>query len=82
VSLISGVEPSPPGQRAARPAIAVDHQPRVARRDQRRIEDVRQLERSVEPADVPADMARQLLFGDAEIAQRLRHRLARVIAQQ
>ena len=50
--------------------------------DERRVEGGGELNRGVEAADVPPNVAGKLLFGDAEIAQGLRDSLAGVIAEQ
>src|SRR5258708_24837058 len=50
--------------------IAVDHEPRIALRDQSRVELVRELLRDTRDADIPGDMPRQLVRRQPEIAER------------
>ena len=54
-----------------RRAVAVDHQPRIALRDQMRVELFRQRLRDAGNADVPGDVPRQFLRCEAERAERL-----------
>src|ERR1700730_9347571 len=56
----------------ARRTIAVDHQPRIALRDQMRVEMFRQRLGDAGNADIPGDMPRQLGCRQPEIAERAR----------
>ncbi len=63
-----------------RGAIAVDYQPRVALRDQVRIELPRQRLRDAGDADIPGDMANQLALRQPEIAKLLWNQPAVMVA--
>ena len=65
-----------------RPAVAVDHQPRVIGVDQSRVESPRQMMRRVGSADVPGDMHVESGLRHAEVAERRRYPVARMIADQ
>ena len=62
--------------------VAVDHQPRVALRDQMRIELLCERLGHAGNADVPGDMPRQFVFRQAEIAEHARDQPAVMIASQ
>ena len=53
-----------------RGTVAVDHEPRIALRDQMRAQMIRQLLGDAGNADVPGDVAGQFSFGHAEITER------------
>ncbi len=63
-------------------AVAVDHQPRVALMDERRVERARERLAERGHADVPADVPRQLGVGQAEPGQRARHPPPAMVADQ
>ena len=60
--------------------VAVDHEPRVALRDQMRAEQVGELRGDAGDADVPGDVPDELAFGQAEIAERGGNQPAVVVA--
>ena len=62
--------------------VAVDHQPRIALRDQMRVELLRQRIRHAGNADIPGDMPRQLALREPEIAETARDQPAVVVASQ
>ena len=63
-----------------RRAVAVDHQPRIALRDQMRVEMLRQRLGDAGNADIPGDMPRQFALGQAEIAEHARNQPAVMVA--
>ena len=60
--------------------VAVDHQPRIALRDQMGVELLRQLLGDAGNADIPRDVPRQLCLGQAEIAEDGRNQPAVMVA--
>src|SRR5262249_22777594 len=72
------------GNRARRAdrAVAVDHEPRIALRDQMCIEMIRELLRDAGDADVPADVPRKFALAHAEIAELLRQQPAVMVRCQ
>ncbi len=68
--------------RDIRRPVAVDHQPRIALRDQMRTERVRTSLGDTGNPDIPGDMPREFAVGQAEIAKRIRDQSPVVIAGQ
>ena len=62
--------------------VAVDHQPRIALRDQMRVQMLRQRVGDAGNADIPGDMPRQLARRQPEIAEHARDQPAVMIAGQ